>query len=337
MPLNKSAFYRYRLLDECFQRKHHIPSSSQNTQWVGYWHISDLMKYIEEKTDKGISEKMLRNDIRALREDFGAPIHSEKNIGYAYSEPFSIFENPLRDDDYKILNEIIEILKNYSGFKYFDEADTIISKLEENRLHKDFYRIQLDTLPGYVGLEYITPLKNAIFDKKPISLTYKEFDREVVQLVYHPYILKEYNNRWFVLGYAEKTDNAFGKIWLFALDRILKIQPGTCKYIKPEKDIITRYFYDIFGVTNYKEREPEKVIIRVKKFRSNYIKTKPIHASQKLIREDIEFDDYGLKLKLNNEIISHFLSFGEDLAVIEPSSFIEEIKRHIATMYHQYQ
>lgn len=337
MPKTKQAAVRHRILDECFQNTNHLPSGIENIEYGGCWTVDELIEKIEEKSGIVIGDRTIKSDFVAMKIEYGAPIKNERGIGYYYTDKdFSITKNPLSDKDFKVLNEIVDILKNYRGFKYFEEADTLISKIEENMSQTDFSKIQLDILPNYSGIQFISSIKEAIFNRKVISLINQEFDKEEVEVIFHPYVLKEYNNRWFVLGYADKKKNKYGELWLFALDRIKKIKPSDKKFKKPNRKEIKNYFSEIYGVTNYKENETEKVILKLEKFRSNYFKTKPLHKSQKLIKEEVEFDYYSLNLKLNKEIISLFLSFGKDLEVIEPKSFRKEMKEHINRMTEMY-
>jgi predicted DNA-binding transcriptional regulator YafY len=338
MPKNKNALDRFNILNECFRNDYHLPVGTLNPIHKGCWTKEELVERIYQETGKTIHPKTISNDIRDMRTMYNAPIKSCRGFGWKYEDPkFSISENPLTDQDYQVLSEITEILKNYSGFKYFEDAETIISKIEDNKLHSDYQRIQLDTLPAYSGLQFISKIKEAVFEMKAIKLINKEFEKDEKEIVFHPYILKEYNNRWFVLGYANKKAGKYGKLWLLALDRIVKIHPSEVKYRKPDKKELRNYFTQIFGVTNYQDIQTEKVIIKIEKFRSNYFKTKPIHKSQKLIKEEADYDCYSLKLKLNKEIISLFLSFGKDLEVVEPTSFRDDIKDHVNEMHKLYQ
>jgi predicted DNA-binding transcriptional regulator YafY len=335
MSKTKEAYIRYRIIDECFQNTGHLPSTAQNSFFGGCWTIEELIDKIFEKTDGKleVSDRTIQYDFEHMKIEFGAPIENERGIGYRYSDPsFSLTKNPLTENDFKMFDEVIEILKNYSSFKYFEDSDTLISKRNDQKSDSQYSKIQLDTLPAYKGFKNISVIKDAIFERNPICISNKEFEKEETDIIFHPYILKEFNNRWFVLGYADKKKGKYGKLWLLALDRIVKIQPSEIKYKKPNKKELRNYFSDIFGVTNYSDKQKEKVIAKIEKFRSNYFKTKPIHKSQKLIKEEADFDYYSLKLKLNNEIISLFLSFGKDLEVIEPESFRQEIKLHVQQM-----
>ncbi len=326
MPKNKQAALRYKLIDECFQRKNYMSSSTQNPHHKGYWKVNDLLNEIEEKLGMRISNRTLKSDFNDMMIDYGAPIINLRNVGYKYEYDFTYTDNPLSEKDFTVLNEITEILRHYTGFKYFEDAETLISKIEENKTKSDYARIQLDTLPRYTGLQFIEAIKKAIFGKYVIALTYETFKEEKMNINFHPYLLKEYNNRWFVLGFTNKKEGQYGNIGLYALDRIKKTKKTEIRYRKPDKKELSSYFANIYGVTNMPEQEVHNVLIKVSKFRSNYLKTKPIHPSQKLYKEEVDYDFFTFKLKVNNELISLFLGFGKDLEVLEPVYFRTQLK-----------
>ncbi|OYT14619.1 MAG: hypothetical protein B7C24_17365 [Bacteroidetes bacterium 4572_77] len=327
MPKNKQAALRYKIIDQCFQRKNYMSSSTQNPHHKGYWKVEDLLNKIEEELGKSITDRTLKSDFLDMEADYGAPIVNLRNVGYRYDRDFTITDNPLNEKDFKVLNEITEILQFYTGFKYFEDAETLISKIEESKTKSDYAKIQLDTLPRYTGLQFIDSIKTAIFEKYVIALTYETFMEEKMNINFHPYLLKEYNNRWFVLGFTNKKEGLYGNIGLYALDRIKRINKTALKHRKPNKEELSSYFANIYGVTNMPNQEVHQVLIKVNKFRSNYLKTKPIHPSQKLYKEEVDYDFFTFKLKINNELISLFLGFGKDLEVLEPTSFRTQLKK----------
>ena len=337
MPKNKQAALRYKIIDKCFQRKNYLSSSTLNPEHGGYWPVNDLLARIEEELGHRIVERTLKTDFEDMKWDYGAPIVNQRNVGYKYEYDFSITDNPLSEKDFKILNEITEILRHYTGFKYFEDAETIISKIEENKTKSDYAKIQLDTLPRYTGLQHIEALKKAIFEKYVVDLDYETFSEEKMQVIFHPYLLKEYNNRWFVLGFTNKKAGKYGNNGLYALDRIKKIKKTELHYRKPDKKELSLYFSNIYGVTNMPQEKVQNVLIKVSKFRSNYLKTKPIHPSQQLYKEEMDCDYFTFKLKINNELISLFFSFGKDLEVIQPIEFRNRIKDTLQKSLEGYQ
>ena len=115
-----------------------------------------------------------------------------------------------------------------------------------------------------------------------IKLSYHTFGNPTIRSIdFHPYLLKQSNDRWFVLGAADSDK----KILTFALDRIDKVEPlPGLKYVDCPEDIEGR-FEDIVGVTLYEERECQHIVIWTSDEAKGYVETKAIHGSQTPISE----------------------------------------------------
>ena len=328
MKITTSQLARYRVIDECLANDSHVPSTSASYKHVGLWPIKDLQDAILEKLDleEGVSERTVKEDIKRMRESddlaYYAPITNERGIGYYYSDPsYRLTNNPLTGHDLNFLNEIVDMLKQFKGFKYFEDVDSLIYRIEENVNRSEYSIIEFDTRPEASGLEYIEKLKNAIHSKTVLAVDYKPFDKDLLQLHIHPYLLKEYNHRWFIFCYT----NEYKSRGVYALDRFKQITKTKLVYKNISTNIIKNYFRDIMGVTNIKEENVEDIVLRVTNFRAKYMVSKPSHHSQKIIKEDDTNTWFSFRLKYNNELTAFLLSFGSDLTVEQPSSLAKKM------------
>lgn len=137
----------------------------------------------------------------------------------------------------------------------------------------------------------------------------------------HPYLLKEYNNRWFLIAY----NTELGKMSHLALDRIITIKVKDRTFIPIKEFDETVYFNNILGITLPENAQPEIIELIFSPQRAPYIKTKPIHPSQKIIAENQQGLTIQLNLVINKELISLLLGFGKDVQVIKPLSLKKEI------------
>ncbi|MDD3962416.1 MAG: WYL domain-containing protein, partial [Bacteroidales bacterium] len=262
-----------------------------------------------------------------------APIENIKGVGYRYEDPsFKLTENPLQEDDLNKLKEALGILKQFKGFRYFEDLEVITGNLESKIARTELPIVQVDVCPGAKGLEYISVLRDSMKEKHPVKLHYRPFDKPEVKTLFHPYILKEYNNRWFVYGYSD----VFKKNGVYALDRIVNIEVKYLeKFIDGDPAIISDYFNNIIGVTN-EGNTVEEIVFTVCEPRRNYVDSKPFHESQRVIRRNKETTRYRMKLRINNELIAAFLSFGPDLIVNKPQSLSTKMSKLSSEMYHNY-
>ena len=147
-----------------------------------------------------------------------------------------------------------------------------------------------------------------------------------------PYYLKQFNDRWYLIAQAVGYYN-YGH---YALDRIESFEEVDMKYLESEIDF-EEYFDDVIGVTVPERLEPLDVVLRVSNNRFNYIKTKPLHLSQRVIGEERTHTTIAINVKINKELISLILSFGPDVEVIAPANLRKEVAKRIRAMNYPYE
>ena len=96
------------------------------------------------------------------------------------------------------------------------------------------------------------------------------------------------------------------------------------------------YFDDVIGVTVPERDDPVDVLLSVSNNRFNYIKTKPLHLSQRVLGEDNGYTRISINVKINRELIALLLSFGSDIEVLAPVSLRAEIAKIIRAMSDKY-
>jgi predicted DNA-binding transcriptional regulator YafY len=120
------------------------------------------------------------------------------------------------------------------------------------------------------------------------------------------------------------------------LDRITGIQEIAKKYI-PNKSIdFNEYFEDIIGVTLNNDGNVENIVMKVSNELLPYIKTKPIHGSQKLKEQGATHSLISIDLIPNYELESLILSYGEGLEIIKPEELRVKLNKRITKMLSLY-
>ena len=228
-----------------------------------------------------------------------------------------------------------DLKKKGTNFRYVGKGrsrrfafpeDVSINKLQEEKAYKN--RISfLQSL-----------LKNAITEGYPLSMTYSARYKKLKEIELHPYRLKVYNNRMFVVGLGIEDGKQYEDC-IFALDRIMNAKKSNTKYIRPQKDY-AHFFDDIVGVTHVKGRKRQTVKIATQGKYTHYrILTKPIHRSQKEIEPCATDDGEGvitINVIPNFELRSLLLSFGPDIRLISPPELVKDIKKQILKMLENY-
>lgn len=336
MPTNKNALIRYKYLDKLLSDYHH------------FYDIHDLTEKVNDMLyEDGFSEvtqRCIEKDLNTLEyAPFSAPIERFTKNGkrcIAYSKrSFSIFTKELSDEEAILLREVLNTIGQFDGldnFKWLDDFKIGLG-LEERR-----QIISFSNNPYLQNSNLLGTLFDQISNKVVIRLSYHTFNDETIRSIdFHPYLLKQYNERWFLLGAADSDQ----KILNFALDRIDKVEPlPEKKYIECPDNIYER-FEDIVGVTLYEERKREHILCWVNDSSKGYVNTKPIHESYTPMKGDKDQKLHNQYPKLeggiffsidcipNFELIRELCSFGGNLVVLSPESIkneiVDRLKKHL--------
>ena len=337
MPINKNAYIRYQVLDRCFS----------NIGRKFYW--QDLLEKINETLidvnggEKGIGRTQLFKDISFMESEAGFSILLErgrdgKKIFYRYKDKnFSIRNSPLSTVESDNIKSALFILSRFKGLPQFEWVNELIPILNDKLgfTNESKQVIYFDTNIDYEGISYIEPIFNAISNNRVLEIEYQDFKNPLsYKIILHPYVLKQYNNRWFVLGLnADKNISS----WNMALDRIQSINEIDSKYIETGIDWDDDYFYDIVGVTRIKDVDIQEIVLQFSSELAPYIQTKPIHPTQTRLKF-LESGEMVISIKVipNYELERLILSYGEKVKVISPNSIRDKIKTRIQEMINQY-
>jgi predicted DNA-binding transcriptional regulator YafY len=170
--------------------------------------------------------------------------------------------------------------------------------------------------------------------QKTIEINYQSFKaNEPSQILIYPYLLKEYRNRWFLIG-ANKRH----VVITLALDRFVSVKEISGeKYLKNTFIDIETYFDDTIGVSKNPGMRPQLVVMKIDKANTPYILTKPLHASQKVLREDSDGTIIGITVTWNFELEKEILGFGEALFILSPKRLRNKINFRIRKMGENYE
>jgi len=317
MAQNKNALIRYKTIDKCLQNSYR--------KWTLNLLIeacSDAL-YEYEGKDVKVSKRTVQLDIQLMRSDklgYNAPIVVYDKKYYKYDDPsYSITNIPLTNNDMNVLSETVEMLKQFKDFSLFSELGGIIQRLED-KVHTEKTNrhpiIHLEKNEYLKGLEHLDVIYQAILKEICLTIAYQSFKaRQASSFTFHPFILKEFNNRWFVVGRKEKD----APILTLALDRIQKIEIDfKATYLQENFDGIA-YYKNTIGVTVLDEKHLQEIVLKIDRRNAPYVLTKPFHPSQQLLEN---FSDGSILIQLtihiNYELERLILGFGDSIEVIKP-------------------
>ncbi|MBT8232870.1 MAG: WYL domain-containing protein [Saprospiraceae bacterium] len=335
MATNKHAIIRYRVIDKCLRQV----DKTWNWKSLAEACAAELKRATNTKTT--LSERTIKGDLQNMRNDkalgYFAPIeYDRKEKTYYYSRrDYSITEAPLNRSDSQELKNAISLLRQFTGFRHLQGIDNIIQKLEllayESRSKSKRF-VHLAQPVSIPGQKWLDQLYDAIKKEKPLMMTYKPFDREAFSGVISPYLLKEFDNRWYLYANFHSKN----QLRTYGLERITRLNKSLQDYIPSEDFEPDTYFKDIVGVTLAQGQKTKKITFEVYGYTVQYIQTKPIHFSQKLISEEKRKSLFEVELIPNYELESLLLSYGENLKVIKPKNLANKLKARISKMNAMY-
>ena len=217
MSANKNAQLRYRILDRCLK------------DFSREYGINDLTDAVNESFldlyGTSISTRTIRKDLTDLQDrmSFNAPIKMYRNTDnscyYRYTDPdFELFSDNIDDEEIEKLIVIFDKFRGIPSMSWVEEpiarlkariglsgaADKVISFEQNERL---------------AGLEHLSLILHSAVHHKCIDLEYQSYKGNVLHKTIHPYYVKQYNNRWYLLG----LDDEYYNVYPLALDRMKKV------------------------------------------------------------------------------------------------------------------
>lgn len=329
MPVDKQVLLRYKVLNRCFRNR------------FREFTIDDLVDACNEalrKADKqDVSKRTIQNDINTLEADYGIMLDEKLKRGrqrlYRYRDTsYSLPFLRMNDEERNKIQDAIRVLEDFEGDPLYDWARTLLMQVGGGMFNVDTSSVvSFQSNPDLKGLNLFGKLLQAILAKRTLKIIYTPFGKDSYSERVYPYHLKQFNDRWYLIAQAVGYDT-YGH---YALDRIESFEEISLHYKEPEVDF-SEYFDDIIGVTVPQRYEPVDVILRVWNNRFNYIKTKPLHLSQRIISEEDGYTKISINVKINNELISLILSFGPDVEVIAPASLRSMIVKSVRAMSAHY-
>lgn len=266
--------------------------------------------------------KTFHNHKKAIKDIFDVYIECDRKDGYRYyiDEPERIEGNNLRSwliSSYATLNQI--------------QAD---NKLED--------RIIFEEIPS--GQTWLTCIADAMRRNHVLSITHQGFGKpEPSTFDIEPYFLKVVKRRWYVVArspyYSERNKEQGVKpsdVYLvYALDRISDIQ-DTGKTFKMKKNFdVHSYFEGCCGIITSNE-SPQKIVLRAYNGFADYLRTLPLHESQREIGSDDESTLFEYHLKPTFDFYQLVLAQGDQVEVLEPEPVRDEMRNFAQNMLDYY-
>ncbi len=351
MAETKQVLTRIKLLDELLSDQYHD------------YNMDDIVDHINDRLEdmgyESVTRRAIEKDIKYLQEKspFEVFLRKYKVTAYngekdrhcvkyclKYEDPgFSIFKKEMSDDEKYLLSEALKLVGQFEGLPNFEELESLRLSLG---LQKNDRQIVSFTKNPQEDSSLFGQLFTAISQKQVIELQYHKFEspQDILVVNLHPYLLKEYNRRWYLFAAAEND----GKLLCFGMERINGFTPLPAHTYVEYEGNINEIFEDIIGVTYYLDCPTYKIYFWVSDHSMDYVATKALHDSQRNVSgtKEAEFRArypqleggrfFRIDCKYNYELIRELSSFGKDLLVLEPGEIQDKVFERVASMFEDY-
>lgn len=338
MPANKYALIRYRTIDRCLRNAGRpFPSKEELRQ--------ACEEALYGSDGDRISTSTIEKDLNAMRYDgalgYHAPIayHRDERGYYYEDEDFSIDNLQLNDEELDAIRFAARTLVQYRNVPLFSQFGQAIGKIDDRlRMAPDLDTaelesvVQFESAPATRGSEHLNPLLQAIQAHQVVAIAYRKFQAtEADTFDIHPYLLKEYRNRWYVIAWnPERADYR-----TYGLDRVESVELhdqdfGVRNDFNPDL-----FFKHSFGISKSTEA-PQHVRVRCNALEYEYLSAQPVHASQKLINTGADQYELQLHVLITYELVHFLLGLGAAVEVLAPESLrakMEEAHREALQRY----
>ena len=258
--------------------------------------FAELHEYLEEH-GFSMGPRTVQRDIEQIRVELGLEIQYDRNSN-TYQLP------PAQDGRDTVLplleRAVLGELLGGRGGSIRDAAPHVI--MERNGSLK--------------GLHHWGGLLRAIQERREVELVYRRFQTDTDKAFrLRPVLLKEYRERWYVLGPAEGYDVPVS----LGLDRIRSLRITTDRFPAGDRDAVEEYYASVIGV-DATPGKAERVVLQFTPLQGKYVKALPMHHSQRVLKDDAKGCVVELYVMPNFELHQEILGLGSAVRVLEPKS-----------------
>lgn len=305
----QTVFRHYIWLLDTIYRAGRISFEEINQRWLD----------TEMSAGMDISRRTFIRHRDSIEEMFGIIIECDKKDGFRY-----YIANP-------------EDLQTANIQRWMINSLSTSSLLAESKDLKE--QIVLEDIPS--GQHYLMEILQAIRNHQLLRLTYKRFDSDEPKTKdVEPYCVKLQHQRWYVV--VRNPNSLHANLTTYALDRIKQLDIIADSHFDVSKDFLaSEYFKNSFGIFVDEKNPPEHIIIRAYGIQADYLRTLPLHSSQKELATVTDcpesYTDFEYYLNVSIDLVNELLSKGEGIEVIEPESLRAKMQEKIALMSQRYQ
>jgi predicted DNA-binding transcriptional regulator YafY len=325
MTEDRETIIRYRVIDNCLRGNRQADSAQ-------------LAAACSEALDgKEISPALIEDDLSRMSESsdpgFYAPVKRDPLTDkYYYEDPeYSIANYSPNPEDVDTTLSLSELLDQIRNRGLFTELGGIIQKLAEASRISEIKTdksltdiIEFEKMPASSGNEFLIQIILSIVHQKVLKIFYKPFEEEKPYFTYvHPYLLKEYRYRWYLVGLNEQRNT----LRTYALDRIWELEESD--HVFRSSDLTARDYFRYSAGVIVPSGKPADIVVEVRKPQAYYLISQPIHETQLIREETDEYIVFTFHVFPTWEFMSMIRALGSEARILRPVELREQMIRDL--------
>ncbi len=288
-----------------------------------------IIDFLLESNRRGFYPKVTDIVEQLAKSDIEISLRSVQRHLYDLNNEFAVYiDKKGKRGGYEIcLEEIPAFNEIYETFKILEKADyfkELISKSKESLQYISFDGKQ------FTGYHHIETILDAILQNRVLKIIHQKFDGKEMERKVKPYLLKEYNNRWYLVGF----DSATNDMRYFGLDRINKIKITDEKFDNADAVSVKSQFKNRIGIVGI--NSPEEVVLKFDKNQIDYFRTNPWHESRTIEKNEKGEWIVRMFVSVNYELQQLILMNHAYVQVLEPKHLVESVKDLLAIALGKY-
>lgn len=262
---------------------------------------NDILNHLETQSEiEGynyvISQRTFQRDISEIRSIYNIDIQNNKSTGYYFiAEEDELNNNAQLLDSFNLFNAL-SLTNNYSTYIQFESRES-------------------------KGTEHIYGLLHAIKNRYVIEIEYHKFYEEKSEsVVVNPYLIKQFKGRWYLLCLKVEAND----VRTYALDRIKNIDIKKKRFNVSKEIDLKNYFNNCFGIITPDFGKSEKITFNLSSFQAKYIKSYPLHGTQRIIKETKDITTFEINVFITEDLIMELLSYGQEIEIVSPKNLVKQ-------------
>ncbi len=185
-------------------------------------------------------------------------------------------------------------------------------------------RVSVEDIPS--GRRYLTSVMGAMQDNRCLEIDYEKYGKDEKETIHvQPYAVKEYEKRWYLIGYCTEREG----LRVYGLDRVRRMELSSQTFKMPKDFDVDRLFECSFGIY-FPSQEPVTVKFRTGKLEASYLRDLPMHHSQRVVSEDADSTVFSIRVIPDKNLYMEFCRRCDSVEVLEPPQVRQAVAERLA-------